>query len=242
LPTVVTTWIVLAAVAAGLGLLGLTGIVLGLTELSCLRRDQRVVEAAERLEHVDLSYVVQRYLPLDLRSQSANQEIPLIKEAIALRQPRRRRMAVLSGVLLLCAAPAAVYFQHRNREEEALRLRQPFIRVNVNALSAIPGVWGWKSDDEQSCQQNPQTVTVSADRKTIRVDYAKPHDPEQHLRFRVLSTPPNTIEMKPADAPDGDSFTVTISFLDTDTYTITNSQFPMASTGSIERCAPASAK
>jgi hypothetical protein len=219
--------------AAFVALLAALGLLLGLIAIERMRHDLQVVEAAERLEKVDLSYVVQKYIPIGQRSQKANQEIPLIREAISIRRPCSRRMAILSGVLLLStAAPVALYLRHLDIWKEALRGQRPSVREYVDALTAIQGVWGWKADAARSCEQNAQTVAVSADRKTVSIDYAKPHEPLGPLVFAVISTAPNTIVMKHLD----NSFTVNVNFFDANAYVMSFDQFPMASTGSIERC------
>ena len=229
-------WSVLAGVSACVAVLAVLGLLLAMIAIVRMRQDLQIVEAAERLERVDLSFVVQKYVPLGLRSQNAAEEIPLIREAIALRRPRRWRIVVVLGVLLLCAVPAAIYLLHRDRQEEALRQQRSLARQDVNALSAIQGVWGWKSDYTQSCQENPQTITVSPDHKTVLVDYAKPHYPLQHIEFTVVSTPPNGLELKPAGGVVDGSPTVTVNFLNVNTYILSNSNYPLGSTGSIERC------
>ena len=227
------TWSVFAASAAlVVAFLGAFGLLLGLIALARMRRDLKAVQAAERFESVDLNSLVQKYLPAGQQSQKASQEIPLIKQAIAMRRPRSRRMVIVSGVLLLCAAvPVAHYLRHLDIVA-ALRGQRPVGREYVDALSAIQGVWGWNADFEQSCQRNPQTVTVSPDHKTVSIDYAKPREPSAHLVFAVVSTAPNVIVMKYLN----NSYMVNVRFLNPNAYVMSFDQLPLASTGSIVRC------
>jgi hypothetical protein len=102
--------------------------------------------------------------------------------------------ATIADLIMVCSAAAASYALHR--QETVIAAAQPIEkpRVNLDVLRAVQGVWGWRADSLQSCSENPQTVSVSRDRKTVSMRYAKPLEetpnPITNLEFDVVDSLP----------------------------------------------------
>jgi hypothetical protein len=240
------SWIVLAAAASALTFFALVGTLLAIALLWRLRRDSRVIEAAERFEAVNLSDVVKRYVPTELQTQRSAEEIAVAKQVIAARRPRWKRVAVLCGLLLVCASAGASYSTREHLKVVAATPRTAKPRINLDVLKDVQGVWGWRADDAESCPENPQTITVTPDRKRLLVRYAKPYQDGSStfsaLDFDVVSATPDTLELwGPVSAAPSkpNPIKVLIRFLDANTFSMSRGDQPMASSGTIARCPPA---
>lgn len=232
-------WSGLAGVASAVTLVALVGAVVSIITLWRLHRHYRIAEAAERLEPVDMTYVVKKYLPTELQTQKSFEELPNVKRVIQSRWPRWKWLAIGFSVALPCFAVPTSFLVRRNLELEALSHPTPAPRENIDVLQAIQGVWGWRVDYLQSCSQNPQAIALTGDRKKLTVDYAKPHEPLQHLEFAVVSTAPDTMVLKPLNFTIPSSsgpVLVTLNFQDANTFLLSSSNKPVGSSGTIERC------
>jgi hypothetical protein len=238
-------WGVPAAAALALTLAAFAGVVIAITLLLRYRIDWRVIEAAERLEAVDLTSVVKRYVPSELQTQRSADEIAVAKQVIAVRRRRWKRIAVISGMLMLCCAAAATYSTRRNLQAAAVARLAAKPKVNLDVLKAIQGVWGWRADFLQSCSENPQTVSVTPDRKKLSVLYAKPFLDGStfvtNLEYEVVLAKPDSIvlsELNSAAPGNPRSNRVYVQFLDANTFSLSRSDEPMKSSGTVERCPP----
>jgi hypothetical protein len=232
-----------AGLALGLTLIAFACMVFAISTLVRLGRDHRVLEAAERHEAVDLTTVVKKYVSPELQSQKAAEEIAIVKEVIAHRRPRSKRIAIIAGVATLCAALTTTFLiQHSLQAMAAARLaaKHP---LNLNVLTTIQGVWGWRADAMLSCAENPQTISLSADHKKIRMHWAKAIWDGQtwfaDVEFDVVSTFPNELVLAlpdPATPTNPPQFIVHVKFSSADTYSLSRNDQPFGSTGSVVRC------
>jgi hypothetical protein len=243
LPVVAAALSGLASISFALMLLGVAGAAYSFWSLLRLRRDHLVVEAAERLATVNLSHVVRRYVPRRLRSHRRSEELLLARQIIDARRPGWKRWAIVSAVLVVCSASATTFFIHRNLRATTVIRADAQALPSGDALVAIQGVWGWRADFLQSCTENPQAISVSPDRRKLSVHYAKPISsalpPQQDFDFDIVSTQPDMLVLSgpvSATRPNLHSASVSIKFLDADTYIATNSDRPSQTTGTIERC------
>jgi hypothetical protein len=239
LPVVAAALSGLAGVLFALMLLGAAGAAFAVWSLSRLRRDYLVVEAAERLAAINVTHIVRRYVPRRLRSHRRSEELLLAKQIIDARRPGWKRWVIVSAVLVVCSASAATFFIRRNLHTSGLTQVAVNALPSGDALAAIQGVWGWRSDFLRSCTENPQRITVSPDRATLSVHYAKPISSSapslRDFDYDVVSTQPDVLVLKgPMSAARPPS--VSIKFLDADTYIATSSSQPFQTTGAIERC------
>jgi len=237
-------WGVPATAALALTLAAFAGTVVALVSLRRFRIDWRVIEAAERLESVDLTSVVKRYVPSELQTHKSAEEIAVAKQVIAVRRPRWKRIAVISGIIMLCCAAAATFSPRWNLQAAAAARLAAKPRLNLDVLKAIQGVWGWRADFLQSCSENPQTVSVTPDRKKLLVRYAKPFLDGStlvtELDYEVVLAKPDSIvllELNPT-IPVNPPNKVYVQFLDANTFALSRSDEPMKSSGTIERCLP----
>ena len=231
------------AAAAALALAAFAGVVIALVSSRRFRIDAGVIEAAERLEAVDLTSVVKRYVPSELQTHKSAEEIAVAKQVIAVRRPRWKRIAVISGIIMLCCAAAATFSTRWNLQAAAAARLAAKPRLNLDVLKAIQGVWGWRADFLQSCSENPQTVSVTPDRKKLLVRYAKPFQDGltlvTNLDFDVVLAKPDSIVLSEAHSATPTSPRppqVYIQFLDANTYSLSRSDAPMKSSGAVERC------
>lgn len=233
----------LAAVSFGLTLLAIAGAVFSIWSLAQLRQHYRAVEAAEKLPSVNLSPVVRRYVPRALRSHRRAEEALLCKQFISARRPRWQRSTMIFAGLMVCCAAATAFFAHRNLEAKAVPRAAVAALSGGDALATIQGTWGWRADFMQSCAQNPQVISVSADRKRLSMHYTKPIPSGtralQDVDFAVVSVQSDALVLSPPAAATGPvphPVSISIKFLDANTYIATNSDRPLQSTGVIERC------
>jgi hypothetical protein len=119
------------------------------------------------------------------------------------------------------------------------------LRPNSDLLTNIQGVWGWRADFLESCAENPQTIQVAPDRRTLTMRYAKPYkegvETITSVTFDVVSAEPNKLVIlrtDPAAFVVGKPTPVDVTFADANTMSWSPSNSTMAS-GAIERCAPA---
>jgi hypothetical protein len=236
-------WSVLTGVSIALTLAATAGVLLAVASLWRLRRDYRVIEAAERFEAVNLSRVLHRYVPLELRTKIVVDEIAIAKQVIGTRRLRRKRIAIISGVVVLCGATATAYSTGRNLKATAVARQTTKPTVNLDVLNAIRGVWGWNADSLQSCSENPQTIAVASDRKTLSVRYAKPYQDGSKLitslDFGVVSASSDQLVLSvPESATPGGSppAQIYVKFLDANSYLLSRSDEPMKSSGTVVRC------
>ena len=112
-----------------------------------------------------------------------SEEIAIVKQVICLRWIRWKWAAIVLGALMLFSAATTAYFTRRNLEFVAKA--EPAVRapLNLDAARTLQGVWGWRADYQQSCSQNPQTISVSPDGKSVSLDYAKPYRGPTALRI-----------------------------------------------------------
>jgi hypothetical protein len=256
----------LAGVAFALTLAGLAGTLLAVALLWRLRQDFRELDAADRFEAAHVSRVVQRYVPLELRTRIVGEEMALARQFMGAMWPRWRRIAVLSGVIMLCGATAAYVAVRRNQTavavarsvaRPALNLEKPAPNpekpaqpaqnlakpaVSLDVLKTVQGVWGWRADALESCQENPQTISVTPDRKKLSVRYAKPYQNGvasiTNLDFDIESAKPDVLVLSLPNASTATRLVVTLQFLNADTFSLTRSDEPMKSSGTIVRCPP----
>jgi hypothetical protein len=229
----------LAGGASVATLLALAGILLSIASLWRLRTHYKLTEAAERSEMVGLSAIVQKYVPGELQSHKTAEEIAIVKQVISLRWKRWKWAAIVLGALMLLSAATTAYFTRRNMDFVAKADPKVQARPNLDAARTLQGVWGWRADYQQSCSQNPQTISVSPDGKSVTLDYAKPHLSQQHFEYAVVSVRPNVIELRALNAPAAAAprqSVLTITFQDANTFLLTNSGQPLAAYGVIERC------
>ena len=256
----------MAGVAFALTLAGLAGTLLAVALLWRLRQDFRELAAADRFEAAHVSRVVQRYVPLELRTRIVGEEIALARQFMGAMWPRWRRIAVLSGVIMLCGATAAYVAVRRNQTavavarsvarpapnlekpapnpekpaQPAANLAKPAVTLDV--LKTVQGVWGWRADALESCQENPQTISVTPDRKKLSVRYAKPYQNGvasiTNLDFDIESAKPDVLVLSLPNASTATRLVVTLQFLNADTFSLTRSDEPMKSSGTIVRCPP----
>jgi hypothetical protein len=238
-------WGVPTVAASALSLAALAGTIIAVASLRRFRIDWQVIEAAERHQAVDLTSVVKRYVPSELQTQKSADEITIAKQVIAVRRPRWKRIAVISGMIMLCCFAAATFSARRNLQAVAAARLAAKPRLNLDVLKTVQGVWGWKADFMQSCLENPQTVSVAPDRKKLSVRYAKPFQDGSKLitdlDFDVVAAKPDSIvlsELNSAAPTNPRPALVYVQFLDANTYSLSRSDQPMKSSGTIERCRP----
>jgi hypothetical protein len=238
-------WPVLAGVALGLTLVAVVGTVIAGAISWRLRADYQIVEAAERFEAVNLTTVVKRYVPSEFQSQKAAEEIAIAKRIIGARRPTWTGAAMISGLIMLFGAATASFSIHRYVTTAAAApvaaAAKP--QLNLDALKTIEGVWGWKADFLQSCEENPQTISVAADGKRLSIRYAKPYrnGPRtvEVIDFNVISATPDTLvlsKVDPASPTGSSSVQVSFKFIDTNAFGLSRSTDPTAWSGVIARC------
>lgn len=224
-----------AGVSFGLLLLGAAGAAYSLWSLSRLRQHYRLVEAAERQPAVSLNYVVRRYVPRTLRSHQRAEEILLAKQIIDARRTKWKRWAMASALLVACSVGTTIFLVHRNLP--AVTAAPAAAKVlPSDPLTAIAGVWGWRADSSRSCTENPQVISVSSDRKRVSTHYAKPIQIGTHWDYDVSMQQPGMLVLSLPVGSSPRPISISIKFLDADTFIATSSERPLETTGAIERC------
>ena len=236
-------WSVLAGIAfvltLGVGVATLCAVV----SILRLRRDATVIEAAENFEAVDLTTVVKRYVPAERQTNIARDETAIAKQVIATQRPRWRRIATILGIIFVCGTTATIFLTLRHLEATAavrLATKPP---LNLDALKYVQGVWGLRANFLESCSENPQTISVAPDRKTLTLRFAKPFKLEPativNMTFDVVSVKPNMLVLLWADPPAASKPVPTdVRFIDANTMSWSPSNSAMLSSGAIERCPP----
>ena len=235
----------LAGATTGLTLLALCITVFGAITVWQLRRDRLTLQAAERLEAVDITSIVKRHVPSHLQSQKPSEELPIVWQSVARKSPRWIIAVAVSGVVMLGAGIASSVLINRNmRLIAAARLAEQAPKP-VDAMKAIAGVWGWKHDFLLSCSQNAHTISLTDGNKSLSVRYANPlWDGSQevtNLEYTIVGIEPNKLVLESAQYPkQRDSLHQPpvrwyYKFSDADTYIIARSD-ELRTTGDIIRC------
>jgi hypothetical protein len=237
-------WGILSAVSSVLTLAAGVAAVLALVSIWRMQRDARTIEAAQNFAAVDLTTVVKRYVPAEQQTNVARDEIAIAKQAIVTRRPRLKRIAVIFGMAFVCGATATVFTAHRRLGTTATARLTAQPRVNLDVLKNIQGVWGWRADFLQSCSENPQTIQVAADRKTLTIHYTKPYKQGSKtitdLTFDVISVKQDMLVLLRADPPtDTKPIPADVTFIDANTMSWSPRNNAMMWSGAIERCARA---
>jgi hypothetical protein len=243
---VATAWSALAVAAFVLTLAAGVGTVLTIASIERLRRDAKVVEAAESFEPVDLSAVVRRYVPAEDQTNVAQDEIAIIKQVVVARRSRLKRVAGGLGLVLVCGAIATVFSADRYLETPATARSATQPQSTLDVLKVLQGgVWGWRADFLESCAENPQTIQVAPDRRTLTMHFAKPYKQGSEaitdMTFDVVSVEHNKLVLlrtDPAAFTVGKPTQVDVLFLDENTMIWSPSHGAMVSSGTIERCPP----
>jgi hypothetical protein len=207
-----------------------------------LRRDAWIIEAAESFEPVNLTTVIKRYVPAKHQTHVAHQEIAMAKQVIVARRPRQMWIAV-AFVLVLVGGATATVFSLQRYLEMASSARTP--RPDLNVLNNIQGVWGWRANFLLSCAENPQTIAVAPDRKTLTMRYAKPYkersETNTDMTFDVVSVERDKIVLLRTDSSAfavGKPTPFDVLFVDANTMIWASRHNAMESSGAIERCSP----
>jgi hypothetical protein len=229
-------WNVLTGMAIAATLWGIAGASFGVAMSRRLHADRRVIEAAERFEAVNLTTVIKRYVPPEQQSQKVAEEMAIARRVIEFRQPRWRRAAVLSAVLMLCGAGATAFALQRDLAVPRTAKVAAKPAQSLDAIKAISGVWGWRADALQSCEANPQTIALSRDAKALSIRYAKPLQMASgavtELNYEVVSVEPNMLVL----AKPGSARRIFFRFIDDNAFAISWSNDPNEASGTIARC------
>jgi hypothetical protein len=215
--------------------------VFAITSLWRLRRDAQVIEAAESFEAVDLTTVVKRYVPAEHQTNRALIEMAIAKQVIAARRRRLTWMALTCGLVLVGGATASAFSIRRHLEMRAAASSVSTPRLDLNILTDIQGVWGWRADFLLSCEENPQTIDVTPDRKMLKLRYAKPNrqgsETLTELSFDVVAVMPDKLVLQWTNPPSGGKPNpVEVQFIDANTMSWSPSNEAKVSSGTIERC------
>jgi hypothetical protein len=234
-------WNVLTGMAIALSLWGTACVIVGVAMSWRLRAAHRVIEAAERFEAVNLSAVVKRYVPSEQQTQRAAEEMAIAKRVINSRRLHWRRATFISAVLALCSAGATVFALQRDLSAmSTAQLAAKPVAQSLNALKFVQGVWGWRADFLQSCEQNPQTISVAQDGKKLSIRYAKPlqltSGSATEFDYDVMSVEPGMLVLTKIDSPTSFLPRVYFQFIDQNSFTVSWSNHPAGSSGTIARC------
>jgi hypothetical protein len=216
------------------------GAVAAITILGRLRSDLKTVQAAERHELVNLSLVVMKHVPEDLRTGQVTDEILVVKEQIGRKRSYWRKAGCALVVLAVVAGGLSyATIRHSIAVAKAFAADED---LSKEVIGLIQGVWGWKYDFERSCGENPHTITVSGDKLTVTT--RNPHwNGKKYVQsddFSILARNRRGLTLgmvgasPPADQPE--RVTWDFVFLDRDTYYVRRSDVPVATTGAIIRC------
>jgi hypothetical protein len=119
-------------------------------------------------------------------------------------------------------------------------LRSQRSALNLDVLRLVQGVWGWTADSLESCAENPQVVSVSPDRRKLTVRYAKPFrsggESVTDLNYDVVAATGDSIVL--SGISSGPPSHVYVRFLGPDSFSLSRSDQPLGSSGTIIRCPP----
>jgi hypothetical protein len=217
------------------------GTALAVASIWRLRRDARVIEAAENFEAVDLTTVVKRYVPAEQQTNVPSEEIAIVKQALAARRPRQKRIAIVLGMILLSGATATVFSAHRHLETAVVAGLTAQPQLSLEVLKVIQGVWGSRANFLESCSENPQTIRVAPDQKTLTLRYAKPYKAGSNtttdMTFDVVSVKRNALVLLWAGTPAAiKRRRADVQFIDGNTMSWSVTDDVMVWVGAIERC------
>jgi hypothetical protein len=217
------------------------GTVFAIASLWRLRQDARVIEAAQSFQAVDLTTVVKRYVPAEHQTNRALDEMAIAKQVIVARRPRQKWIAVAFALILVGGATATVFSLRRHLEMRAAASSVRTPRPDLIVLKNIQGVWGWRADFLLSCAENPQTIAVAPDRKTLTLYYAKPNrqgsETLTELSFDVVAVEPDKLVLQWTNPPSGGKPSpVEVQFIGPNTMSWSSSNDAKVSSGTIERC------
>jgi len=201
------------------------------------------MDAAERLEAVDLTRVIKRYVPPEQKTERTAEEMVVAKQALGTRRSRWATVAALCGGLMVCGGFAG-YVTQQHMQMAAVAQRNAKPRLDLDVLNAIQGVWGFQADFLQSCQENPQTITVTPERRRVSVRYAKPYHAATNevvleMEFEVASATPDMLVLSGPVSSMPDKIvaaTFYFQFLDGNSFILSKSDVPFGSSGTIVRC------
>ena len=233
-----------ADVASGLLIVAVLAILPLAGVLAVLRNDRRSIEAAERLENVDLTALAQRHLPPALWTQTANQEIPLLKAAVRRKMRIYRRMIAGCGLMAVLTAPAAGFIHHRSPPEVRatdMAARRP---APVQVLKAVDGTWGWKHDAMLSCERNPMMIRLFDNGRKMSSRFREPvwigSEQTNGYDYDVTGTRGNELLLHLSGAPAEDSFGRPLEwalvFADEDNFHLRRSDRTTDITSDMVRC------
>jgi hypothetical protein len=208
-----------------------------------LRRDARVIEAAENFEPVSLTTVVQRYVPAEYQTNAVREEMAIAKQVITIQWSRWRRIAAIFGITFVCGATVTIFLTLRYLEAAAAARLAAKPLLNLDVLNYIQGVWGSRANSLESCAENPQILAVAPDRKTLTLRFAKPFKQDSetitNMTFNIVSVKPNMLVLLWTDSPAATKPTTTdVLFVDANTMSWSPSESANVSSGAIERCPP----
>jgi hypothetical protein len=236
-------WDLASGAAIALTLWAIAVVVIAVAKSWRLSVDHRVIEAAARFEPVDLTTVVKRYVPPQQQTQRAAEEMAIARQVIDARRPRWRRAGIISGVVMLCGVSVAAFSIQRDLNVASTLPVAAKPVVSLNVLKDIQGVWGWRADFKQSCEENPQTISVAPDGKRVSVRYAKPYHHGSrvttNLDFDVVTTKLDELVLVKSDAATSTQASpvqVHFRFIDANAFAMSWSNDAAASSGTVARC------
>ncbi|MBS0639816.1 MAG: hypothetical protein U1E70_17745 [Acetobacteraceae bacterium] len=213
-----------------------------------LRKDARIIQDAEELKSVDLSMVITSHVPMEQRTNNPAEEIALAKDAVARRLQGVKRGLQVSAALFVVLAAADLWLFYPRPEVVAPTLRQTNVGVappTVDALAAATGRWGWRFNALLSCQENPHTISLSADKRRLSVRFKTAIQGRNGLitgyDYDIVQVAPNELVLKLVDASNrtdsiGKPIEWKIHFEDQNTYYLRRSDVATQDTGIITRC------
>jgi hypothetical protein len=209
-----------------------------------LRRDWLTLQAAERLEAVDLTSVVKRHVPGELLTNRPSEEIPLAREGIGRKRLRWRAAAIVLGAVTLSAGAAAFILTKRDLRAIAAAGLPAQVLAPADVTKAVSGVWGLEHDFLLSCSQNPHTISLDEGQRKLRMRLAKPvwngSETTSDVDYDIIGVEPNTLVLSRTAGPARDNFGQPLrwimSFVGPDTYSMKRSDQPTRSSGVVVRC------
>ncbi len=115
----------------------------------------------------------------------------------------------------------------------------------VDPIAAIGGTWGWKFNALLSCKDNPHTIKLSDDKRTLTIRFHNPIPTQSGdvdgYDYAVVRTEPNELVLRLLSAPDqkdamGRPLEWAMHFEDKNTYYLKRSDVLTQDTGKIIRC------